>query len=36
LRRGVHGLLAFVRFTPTITFLPQVVLAASQISDNLP
>ena len=32
----MRGLLAFVRRLPLVTLLPQVVLAASQIGDDLP
>ena len=32
----MRGLLAFVRGLPFVTLLPQVILAASQIGDDLP
>jgi hypothetical protein len=36
LRGGVRGLLALMRGLPLVTFLPQVVLSASQIGNDLP
>ena len=35
MRRGVRGLFALVRGSPVVTLLPQVLLAATQVRNDL-